>query len=89
MKHKNFPYSLSDDYKLIYEFLIHNPDFFLIGFTDHIPFHMFKMRQTIHTGDIVIRHSHIYMNHARTAEEFLKICKELSLLIVEPEKVSK
>jgi hypothetical protein len=29
------------------------------------------------------------MNHAGTAEEFEKICKELSLLIIEPEKLSK
>jgi hypothetical protein len=89
MKHKNFPYSLTDDYKLIYEFLIHNSDFFLIGFTDHLPFHMFKMRQTIHTGDVVIMDSHKYMNHAGSSEEFEKICKELSLLIIEPEKISK
>lgn len=89
MKHKNFPYSLTDDYKLIYEFLIHKSDSFLIGFTDNFPFHMFKMRQSIHIGEIVIMDSHKYMNRAGSTEEFEKICKELNLLIIEPEKLSK
>jgi hypothetical protein len=47
------------------------------------------MRHTIHTGDVVIMDSHKYMNHAGSAEEFEKICKELNLLIIEPEKVLK
>jgi hypothetical protein len=47
------------------------------------------MRQTIHTGDVVIMDSHKYMNHAGSSEEFEKICKELNLLIIEPEKISK
>lgn len=89
MKHKNFPYSLTNDYKLIYEFLINNSNFFLIGFNENIPNHMFKMRKTIHAGEIVIVDSHHYMNHAQSAEEFEKICKELKLLIIEPEKHSK
>mgnify|MGYP003418515651 CR=1 FL=1 len=89
MKHKNFPYSLTDDYKLIYEFLIHNSDFFLIGFNESVPNHMFKMRKTIHTDEIVIFNSHPYMKHAQSANEFEKICKELNLLIIEPEKLSK
>ena len=86
MKHKNFPYTLTNDYKLIYEFLNNNSNFFLIGFTEDIPNHMFKMRKTIHTGEIVIVDSHNYMNHAQSAEELEKICKELKLLIIEPEK---
>ena len=89
MKHKNFPYLLTDDYKLIYEFLNNNSDFFLIGFTKSIPNHVFKMRKTIHKDEIVIVDSHNYMNHAQSAEEFEKICKELELLIIEPEKHSK
>jgi hypothetical protein len=89
MKHKNFPYSLTDDYKLIYEFLNNNSDFFLIGFTESIPNQVFKMRKTIHAGEIVIIDSYNGMNHARSAEEFEKICKELKLLIIEPEKHSK
>ena len=88
MKHKNFPYSLTDDYKLIYEFLNNHDEYFLIGFTEYRPFHMFKMRQTIHTGEIVILNSHT-MDHAGSAEEFEKICKELKLLIIEPEKLAK
>lgn len=89
MLHKNFPYSLTKNYKLIYEFLNNQNEYFLIGFTENIPNHMFKMRKTIHTGDIVIVDSHNYMNHAQSAEAFEKICKELKLLIIEPEKLVK
>ena len=89
MKHKNFPYSITDDYKLIYEFLNNNSNFFLIGFAESIPNHIFKIRKTIYTGEVVIVDSHNCMNYARMAEEFEKICKGLKLLIIEPEKYSK
>jgi hypothetical protein len=42
------------------------------------------MRNTIHKDEIAIVDSHNYMNHAQSAEEFEKICKELKLLIIEP-----
>lgn len=89
MLHKNFPYSLTKNYKLIYEFLNNQNEYFLIGFTENIPNHMFKMRKIIHTGEIGIVDSHNYMNYAQSAEEFEKICKELKLLIIEPEKLAK
>ena len=89
MKHKNFPYALTNDYKSIYEFLNNHDEYFLIGFTESVPNHMFKMRKTIYTGDIVIVDSHNYMNHVQTSEELEKICKELNLLIIEPERILK
>jgi hypothetical protein len=89
MLHKNFPYSLTKNYKLIYEFLNNQNEYFLIGFTENIPNHMFKMRKRIDMDEIVIVDSHNYMNHAQSAEKFEKICKELKLLIIEPEKLVK
>ena len=86
MNHKNFPYALTNDYKLIYEFLNNNSNFFLIGFTEISSDYMFKIRKTIYTGEIAIINSHNYIIHARSAEEFEKICKGLKLLIIEPEK---
>lgn len=89
MKHKNFPYAISTDYKSIYEFLNNNANFFLIGFNKDLPNHMFKMRKTIHTGEIVIVDSLNFLKHVESAEEFEKVCKEMSLYIIEPEKVLK
>ena len=86
MKHKNFPYNVSQNYINIYNFLNNHPEFFLIGFTEHSPNHMFKMRKSIHMGEVIIVDSHIYMSHANSAEEFEKICKELKLFIIEPKK---
>lgn len=86
MNHKNFPYALTNNYKLIYEFLNNNSNFFLIAFTEITPDHIFKIRKTIYTGEVVIVDSHNCRTHARAAEEFEKICKGLKLLIIEPEK---
>ena len=86
MKHKNFPYKITKDYKTIYEFLNNHPEFFLIGFTEGLPNHMFKMRKSIHTGEVIIVDSHLYMNHAQSVEDFEKICDEQKLYIIEPEK---
>ena len=44
------------------------------------------MRKSIHMGEVIIVDSHIYMNHAQSADEFEKICKELKLFIIEPKK---
>lgn len=86
MPHKNFPYNVSQTYNEIYNFLNNHPEFFLIGFTENSPNHMFKMRKSIHTNEIIIVDSHIYMNHAQSTEEFEKICKDLKLCIIEPKE---
>jgi hypothetical protein len=84
MSHKNFPYNVSQNYNKIYNFLNSHSEFFLIGFTENSPNHMFKMRKSIHTGDVIIVDSHIYTSYANTVEEFEKICKDLKLCIIEP-----
>jgi hypothetical protein len=89
MPHKNFPYKVSQNYKTIYEFLNNHPEFFLIGFTEHSPNHMFKMRKSIHTGEVIIVDSHLYMKYAQSVEDFEKICDEQKLYIIEPKEYLK
>jgi hypothetical protein len=89
MSHKNFPYNVSQNYNKIYNFLNNHPEFFLIGFTEYSPNHMFKMRKSIHTGEVIIVDSHLYMKYAQSVEDFEKICDEQKLYIIEPKEYLK
>jgi diketogulonate reductase-like aldo/keto reductase len=85
-KHSNFPYHLTKDYNEIFNFLLTNQKYYLIGFSDFSPFHLFKMRRLIDScNEIAITDNQMVLKVVNNAEKFEDVCKELKLVIILPE----
>jgi hypothetical protein len=89
MSLKNFPYDLSDDYKELWNYLFDHPDKFIIAISNEGPNHLFKLRKLLDSEDIGIIDSHMYRTFASNFDYFEKLCKNLKLYWITPEKLNK